>query len=72
MCIFIANIIGTLACLFPLGLNGNSSDTGCKELTRSDYLHILWISFADFPGKLLPLKTLYQPVCWLQARSGVL
>jgi len=37
----------------------NSSDNGCKELTRSDYLHILWTSTADFPGEPLHYPNIY-------------
>ena len=45
--------------VYASGLKGNSSNnTVCKTLTRSDYLHILWTTCADFPGKLLPVNTI--------------
>ncbi|XP_065892911.1 putative transporter svop-1 [Dysidea avara] len=56
---FAANIIyygGTLltTSLFQhdehCGLKGNDSDVDCKVLTKSDYIHIVWTTCAEFPG----------------------
>ena len=41
---------------FPIGIVGNISEnatsnaTLCKDLTTSDYLHILWAATAELPG----------------------
>jgi len=39
---------------FTPGLEGNDRDTGCKVLTKSDYIHIVWTTCAEFPGQPRP------------------
>ena len=40
-----------------VGLKGdNDTDDGtCKPLSKSDYIHLVWTTCAEFPGQPLPL-----------------
>lgn len=35
---------------------GNDTDDGtCKQLSKSDYIYLVWTTCAEFPGQLLPI-----------------
>ena len=35
--------------------NDNATTQGCKPLSKSDYIHLVWTTCAEFPGQPLPL-----------------
>ena len=57
-----------LQCLYSCTLTGlkenDTDDEGCKELTKSDYIHLVWTTGAEFPGQPHPYCNQWKSVSY--------